>query len=71
MIMSLKYHMKVAESNLSGESFCHLWYMICTNRKATLVYLPPISAAIQGHLLQVYYFTNVSLKILDTTKSTL
>ena len=33
--------------------------------------LPPISAAIQGHLLQAYYFTKISLKILDTTKSTL
>ena len=44
--------------------------MICTNRKATLVGLPPTFAAIQGHLLQGYYFTNISLKILDTTKST-
>ena len=31
--------------------------------------LPPTSAAIQRHLLQAYYFTNISLKTLDTTKS--
>ena len=63
--------MKVAESNLSAGSFDHLRYLICTNRKATLADLPPTSAAIQGHLLQAYYFTNISLKILDTTKATL
>ena len=31
--------------------------------------LPPTSAAIQRHLLQAYYFTNISLKTIDTTKS--
>ena len=33
--------------------------------------VPPISAAVQGHLLQAYFFTNISLKILDTTELTL
>ena len=56
-----------AESNLSAESFDHLRHMICTNIKKTIVDLP---AAIQKHLLQAYYFTNISLKIIDTTKST-
>ena len=63
--------MKVAGSNLSAESFDHLRYMICTNRKTTLDDLSATSAAIQGHLLQAYYFKNISLKIFDTTKSTL
>ena len=63
--------MKVAESKLSAESFDHLMYMICTNRKTTLVDLPPTSAAIQGRLLKAYYFTNISLNIIDTTKSKL
>ena len=62
--------MKVAKSNLPAESFDHLRFMIYTNRKTTLVDLPLTSAAIQGHLLLAYYFTNVSLKNLDTTKST-
>ena len=61
--------MKAPESNLSAQSFDHLRYTICTNRKATVV--PPTSAAIQAHLLQAYYFTNIFLKILHTTKSTL
>ena len=34
-------------------------------------YLLLTSAAIQGHLLQVYFFTIVPSKILDSTKSTL
>ena len=66
-----KYHMKVAESNLSAELFYHIKYMICTNRKKTFVDLPPTSAGIPGHLLQTYCFTNISLKIFDTTKSSL
>ena len=66
-----KYQMNVAESNLSAESFYHLRYTMCTTRKTTLVDLPPISAVFQGHLLQAYCFTNISLKILDTTKSML
>ena len=66
-----KYHMKFSESNLSAESFDHLRYMICTNRKIKLVDLPPTFSAIQKHLLQAYYFTNISLKFLDTIKSTL
>ena len=63
--------MIVAESNLSAESFDHLRHMICTNRKTTFVDLPPTSDVIQGHLLQAYYFINISLKILDTTNSML
>ena len=63
--------MKVAGSNLSAESFGHLMYMICANRKTAIADLPPTSAAIQGHLLQAHYFTNISLNIIDTTKSTL
>ena len=66
-----KHHMKVAKSNLSVELFYHLKYMTCTNRKKTFVDLPPISVVIQGHLFQIYHFTNISLKILDTTKSAL
>ena len=66
-----KYHMIVAESNLSAESFDHSRHMICTNRKTTFVDLPPTSDVIQGHLLQAYYCTNISLKILDTTNSML
>ena len=63
--------MKVAKSNLSAESFDNLRYMICTSKKTTFVDLPPTSAAIQGHLLHAYYYTNISRKILDTTKSML
>ena len=63
--------MNVDESNLSTKSFGYLRYMICTNRKTIPVDLPSTSAAIQGHLLKVNYFTNISLKILDTTKPTL
>ena len=62
--------MKVAKSNLAAESFDHLRFMTYTNRKTTLVDLPLTSAANQGHLLLAYYFANVSLKNLDTTKST-
>ena len=57
-----KYQMKVAKSNFSGESFDHLRYIICTHRKTKLVDLHLKSAAIEGHLLQVYYFTNIFLK---------
>ena len=77
MILSPNKHgniRKVAESSLSAESFNHLKYTICTNRKTTLIFFvdfPSTSAAIQWHLLQAYNFTNISLKILDTTKSTL
>ena len=65
-----KYNVKGAEWNLSAESLDHSRYMICTNRKTTFVDLPPTSAALQGHLLQAYYFTNISLKVFDITKST-
>ena len=54
--------MEVAEPNLSAEPFDHLKCMICTNRKMILVYLLPTSAAIKGHLLQVYFFTIVFFK---------
>ena len=66
-----KYLMKFSERNLSAESFEHLRYMIFTNRKAAFADLPPRSAAFQWHLLPAYFFTNISQKILDTTKSTL
>ena len=33
--------------------------MVCTNRKITLVDLPPTSAAVEEHLLQGYYFTSI------------
>ena len=46
-----KYHVKVAESNLSADSFEHLRYMVCTNRKTELADLPLTFAAIQGHIL--------------------
>ena len=46
-------------------------YMICINRKTTFVDLTPVSDEIQGHLLRAFCFTNISLKILDITKSTL
>ena len=51
---------------MSAESFDHF-------RKTTLVDvgLPTTSAAIQGDFLQVYYSTNISIKIVDTTKPTL
>ena len=66
-----KYNVKVAESNVSAESFDLLRYMICTNRKTAIFDLPPWSAAIQSHLLQALYFKYISLKILDTIKSML
>ena len=62
--------MNVAKSNLAAESLDYLRFMIYTNRKTTLVDLPLTSAAIQGHLLLAYHFTNAFLKNRDTTKST-
>ena len=61
--------MKFSEPNFSAELFSHSRYF--TNRKTTVAHLPSTYAAIQGHLLQAYHFTNISLKILDITKSTL
>lgn len=66
-----KYLMKFSELNLSAESFEHLKNMIFTNRKTAFADLPPRSEAFQWHLLPAYFFTNISQKILDTTKSTL
>ena len=51
------YHMKVTESILSAESFDHLRYMICTNRKATLIDLPPTSAMIHAALWRTLYLS--------------
>ena len=45
-------------------------YVMETNRKTALDDSPLTSPIIQGHLPQVYHFTNICLKILDTTEST-